>query len=702
VLDFRQLLLMMTKSTRFEKVQSPRGVLECPESSSPKFVAPTFELVAAGDSPLLILEAPGAVGKSTVAREISAALRWPMVHTERAQVGTSSLTGTFSSNLGYDTDYLQRFTRGEVGVVLDALDEAHLRAGSVNFFSFLDDVLELANATTSAQKSIVLLGRPETTELIRAFLEEKGVNPSVYRISFFSRTGANRLIETYLESRFADTNDPEYHIALAQPVPFARMRDLRLRQLGGVVVGKPELDLNRDWDEAKSFLGYAPVLIAVAESLAVKNPHAERIHGNSSEIASWSLLGDIVTRILAREQGKFLDNLHDKLHAHLSPTSGALPAELYSANEQVIRLFALSSGSDLVVAPPAKLPAELREIYDEAATLFTAEHPFMRGRSFASVVFADYVKAQCCVDPGSLASISGSVLQSGTATVGPFFLGFVFERLGDTSAVSESLITRLLSSWAQFTSVTGNGDAFAVLSLLGYQGSVSLPAVEAITGADPFIMFEVIDLSGALTLGDAPERAVIIASEGVILGRPGEPLVLSGDLVISAGEISIESELVNAFGAHGKKTVLLASALTANRLRQVAVRPNSALAVHCSTLPAKLIPFRPQQESLRLVSVGLQDYVSLRAILTAFRRTVHLGMSAPRVHLDKIMGQDVLRRGIVAALVKQKIIIDLGEWFSLDTNALGGVGFSLTDLKRGEPSDEITRFLQSVRDLLED
>jgi hypothetical protein len=55
------------------------------------------------------------------------------------------------------------------------------------------------------------------------------------------------------------------------------------------------------------------------------------------------------------------------------------------------------------------------------------------------------------------------------------------------------------------------------------------------------------------------------------------------------------------------------------------------------------------------------------------------------------------RARILAHLIASDVVSIDGDWYCLDTAALGQVGFSLQDLKRGVPTDAILQFLAAAR-----
>lgn len=124
-------------------------------------------------SRVVLIEAPGALGKSMAASATAATTGWPIVDTSAAQVGSYSLSGLIQDAFGISSTYLASLAEGAAGVVIDALDEAHLKAGTRNFEAFLDDLSRIAEESPGPT-SFVLFSRPDTASLIKLHFDVSG------------------------------------------------------------------------------------------------------------------------------------------------------------------------------------------------------------------------------------------------------------------------------------------------------------------------------------------------------------------------------------------------------------------------------------------------------------------------------------------------------------------------------------------------
>ncbi|WP_344005938.1 hypothetical protein, partial [Nocardioides lentus] len=350
--------------------EAPQAFVAAP-APVPGYVKPRFlERSWPQEAAVLLVEAPGAVGKSSAAAAIAHELHWPLVLAERAQVGSYSLSGLIQDSLGFHSNYMASIATGTSGIVVDSLDEALFRAGTDNFLAFVDNVQKVAGGSSRSvgqPPSIILFSRSEAAELIKYSFADAHVPLAEVELSFFDKNAAEEFIECYLRQRFDETGRAEYNVFRASPVPFGRMRDRRIKQVAALLTRDESIDVSGNWDQVKDFLGYAPVLTALAESLAVSNPAAlKNVTFNAR--SQTDLISEIVTSVLIREQGKFAKSMQAKLTALSSIDSTEVSFDaLYTIEEQCARLLAAVESIGLTHTSPVTLPSEIRSIYDEAA-----------------------------------------------------------------------------------------------------------------------------------------------------------------------------------------------------------------------------------------------------------------------------------------------------------------------------------------------
>ena len=307
---------------------------------------------------VLLVSAPGAVGKTTLAKQICAGTG--SVYIDLASAGTvgadTLIGGLYRANL------LSSWTEGELALIIDALDEARKRVTDASFLDFLSEVVRLAT-TIAGRPRIVLFGRTGAIDDAKFWLEASGLRDEqigVMEIGFYP---------------------PEKSEEFAASV----LRALRERR-NGTVPGEVEQRAIRlileqlrkqTGAEGPRFAGYAPVLRAVAERVADETGNMQNFVNEigSNPQASPVTLERIASGILEREQ--------QKVKKLVSEVPAPLLKQLYSPEEQLDRLSAELYSTPPPTLPPSMTPQQTAA-YDAALETWMQEHPFLDGKGDAS------------------------------------------------------------------------------------------------------------------------------------------------------------------------------------------------------------------------------------------------------------------------------------------------------------------------------
>jgi hypothetical protein len=665
----------------------------------PGYVSPTLTVVDwPPDASVVLIEAPGAVGKSAASAEIATRLKWPLVKAEHAQVGSYTLSGLIQDALGFTSTYIHEIALGRAGVVVDSLDEAHFRAGTENFLSFVENIQKVSGAGSREDRkpSVVLMSRSDTAELVRLAFADAELPLASVTLDFFEQSGAEAFISAYMRQRYSETGRGEYNAPLAFEKPFQTLRDDRFHKIASVLVRSTDFRLRDVWPQVADFLGYTPVLIALAESLAVSNPSAGR--NVLSTVDQTHLLRQIICTIADREQLKFSERMRTKLQAILPAEDerDVVASAMYTPNEQCARLLLYLSGEEPATAIPATLPDSIRHVYDEAVRNFLPDHPFIKGRRFASVVFADHVAATACRAVEVRAALT-SPPETAIEAVGPFFARFMSDATGGSDLpplVGENLVEHLLWSWTQESELLrATASSEATIAFDENEGSLTCIR-EQRNGDFAELEFRIEGLSGALQLLRPLKHLTVATEQGVLLGTRGSHMQIGPSVIIVADEISIEAESlrIETDGGRRRGVAIAASTILANYLTKVEAGPDS-LRVFAAEPPPRLRPF---QRSLVFQhrSIPYERLLDLRAILTSFRFSTKGGLSVLAAKLEgKIVKENANRLAILHRLEEVGLVVRSGQWFNLDLNVLGELGFGLQDLKAGEPNVQVVAFL---------
>ena len=258
-------------------------------SPNPSFVEADLNLRKGFDNlaaPIWFVAAPGAVGKSTLAKEVSARTGAAYLDLAKADtVAGNYLTGGLVKN-----QLLKEWEANKTTILIDALDEARLRVTQKSFEDFLNDVEGLARGRAFPT---IIFGRVGIVEDAWLSLAERGLSCPVFDIDFFDAPRAKQFIIATLDrvarrsgnevlARSLGAHKSVYEAAAASFV----------KGLEGVAAS-----------DGARFAGYAPVLEAVATVLSgVTNPAS--LNEAVQEALQGQVLQHLTDRILAREDSR--------------------------------------------------------------------------------------------------------------------------------------------------------------------------------------------------------------------------------------------------------------------------------------------------------------------------------------------------------------------------------------------------------------
>jgi hypothetical protein len=368
------------------------------ELGLPEFIGPDLDPSSAIDQPskprIMIVSAAGAVGKSTLARQIAQRKKAPLWDlAQAAAVGNNSLVGQLTASFGIELfgNVSSMLKTGKLFIVVDALDEARIKANEAGFEAFIKNIAETANSATGMP--ILLLGRTQTAETTWLLLAEAGISASLMAIQPFTREQA----EEYIEARIQNFDASAAKRIAEHLKPFTDARHAILSRLERAVSGDGAIK----GDAAREFLGYAPVLETVAVLLAKEGNYTAFVT-SLDKIGTQpkrqldrplAVLEHVVNRLLEREQTQKLQHNIKPVLEHLATSIGWNAWEsLYSPDEQRTRLLGRILGRNFEACP--QMPPTLRGKYEEQLAVFLPEHPFLReGSHPANKVFESYLFA---------------------------------------------------------------------------------------------------------------------------------------------------------------------------------------------------------------------------------------------------------------------------------------------------------------------
>lgn len=337
---------------------------ECPEEKEEYFVEPrlTQTTDSARNPKVWLFSAPGAVGKSTYAKELAAAAGAVYIDLSKTgAIGANFLTGGLPK-----AGLCEAMATQAVALNIDALDEAYLRVTYDSMEAFFDDVIYSASHT---KYPILLYGRPASIEWAQLILEDKGCPYHIFNINYFDREQARQFILNYIFRKEHDKTIDENHKAIL------------LKRIDEI------LDcLNRqNKDEDQRFSGYAPVLQAIGQFFVDDSNYA---HSPTSDF------GGLKERLLERICHDILEREEKKVATAVSNLSSS-EVKMYSPEEQMEALCMVCEGipCDRI---PFKIETSNRKIIESCEKIareFIESHPFLQRGCPANAAFAGAIQS---------------------------------------------------------------------------------------------------------------------------------------------------------------------------------------------------------------------------------------------------------------------------------------------------------------------
>ena len=553
--NFDDLLATLPACDRFPISDTPARGMGYVESSISNFIPTSLSPIEDGNgdglTQVVIVSAPGAVGKSTLAREVArrkGALLLDLA--EASEVAANSLQGALLNTLakGNVEDFFEYLSEGLQCIVIDGLDEGRNKVNDNSFQRFLEDVARIAH--DSEGTCFVLLGRTNIAEMSWLVLEEKGVSTSMFSIVPFDR----RQAEEYVDSRFEEG---------ARTKPFLECRDLIFENLAFSVAQEGHGGV------AQAFLHYPPVLDVIV-ALLDEEKNFQQLKNLLSEPSaspterSIELLQRVIARILEREQGKALPSIASALEEQAAKLQWREWDCLYSSDEQCKRLLSTVLGRR-IPATPERLPLALHQYYEESEAITSGfpEHPFLQGvDNFANRVFESYLYARALLNdfgPEAKEAVTDTLVaqehlptrllaafylvggdSAGERQIAPEHVGLIYDSL--VSDDSNTSLVRLAIDAAEGDGEEGLNTSMGEVEFESIRfdehGEVVTPLPEPVVFSMP------LGADATISFANQLRDATINVHSRVSLGTQGRDFVLGPDVQLTAGKLAMEAEAV--------------------------------------------------------------------------------------------------------------------------------------------------------------
>jgi len=488
-------------------------------------LAPNDELTNGNDireAKVILVSAPGAVGKSTLAKEIAA--RTGVVYIDLAvadAVGANTISGGLAKS-GLFNDWSEQKTT----LLIDGLDEARLRVTQEAFEAFLRDVASLC---IDRHVPVAMFGRTGAVQDAWLIMESL-VSIAVLEIGYYDRDTAI----DFTCAQLANTREGSRHPEAERNAISLLLEKLR----------------DETQSDGTTFSGYAPVLQAVAERVA-KEPNPSALIASVEKGEKPVTLQTVVAAILERERSKLSGVTFD---------DPALNGQLYTPEEQLARLVARVLGGEQPQA--IAMSSTDAQKYDAALSTWVPEHPFLNGRDQpSSAVFEAMILVTALLN-GTASDIAIKSQLARGAAANPFLADFYSDAIKNSEfptvppehlgIIYSSIRARLaIGETANLTVEAGENAAEEEL----LKADVEISVVKKGLSQDQLIRFSTNQV-GTLYLGPHIEDVVVIAPlSRVEIGAGTEAtLVAPVDiecerLVINASRLIVEAPVGHVLGS---------------------------------------------------------------------------------------------------------------------------------------------------------
>ncbi len=362
-------------------------------TDEPFYIPPSFNDVKTNikmstlNPKFLLFSAPGATGKSSLAKHIAYkhdAIYWNLA---KIKIGTNSFPGSVLGAVGAAkySEFIADLKSGNVMLVIDAFDEAEVVSGRKMLGCFLSEIYQ--DMATADVPSVILLARTETAQYIASFCAENGISILHYEIGFFDeRAGKDFVTKSVVghgETRIPDIECIDaYYDFIKNSITEA---------------------------ERISFLGYAPVLQAISANIRSCPNRQKLISELESKKDCVSIIMKIMDDLLDREQREKVVPAFKAKCQELHPEFSDWD-RIYSPEEQLIRViyYVLFGDTQYNNYSLEFLPSQLIDDYQTLLLSFLPQHPFVRNSievnnigkqiDFTGPAFRDYSLAKIILD----------------------------------------------------------------------------------------------------------------------------------------------------------------------------------------------------------------------------------------------------------------------------------------------------------------
>lgn len=681
----------------------PKNAVRYAEKTPAWFVIPNVverPTIEKTHTAVVLVSARAAVGKSTAAAFIANTLAAPLWDLSKLSVGHGFVGGTLvdTYNPARVPDLLVKLAVGEFAVVIDALDEARLRGGTPNQLDLLmDDVATRCATAGRVGPSFVMLGRVDTCSVAADKLTSLGVPFSQVEVEYFDEGDARAFISRRLDSR-----GHRAHRGVQ-----ARDFEAAVSAVFGGVVKAMNVSAGSPWDEEelRRFLGYAPVLVAIAVYLSKwRDYKAMKADWDRKAVTGdqWRVLCEIMNALLEREQTeKFRANVEGRITAKLKPGEVVPWTKVFGPDEQCTRVLERVTGSRLLEDADIDIPDSARAEYELAVAGEMNDHPLTvateAGEGFASVVFQEYVYAVQFLRGGRYAEAASFHMQTSEYRPTPLLAGFLAGispgptprdlPMNAFGAVYESFTLHERPGVEVRVSVGTRDDTVqATVTFWQLKGEAGEPRMER------HLVYRLVDTGAPLHFLYKLVCTAITVDGDVVLGMSGSSFILGPSVDLACEKFACEAGMVYVHATStGSSTEDVSlefetydhgrSAPSVKMLVEGAV--NRFEVVSAKGLPRPWAAYyrKPTEDSGRTDPRVIRAFTDMRAVLKKFYKKESGEWIIYKQFMDNVYAVSDRKSRILSFLMQKSLIREQGKIYRLDMAEITRLGLVFADIE---------------------
>lgn len=644
-------------------------------AEEPFYVSPSFcdiktdERISTLNPKFVLFSAPGAAGKSTLAKYIShsfGSLYWDL---SKMKIGENSFSGSILNAVGADkySDFIKDLNLGRAMLVIDAFDEAEIISGRKMISGFISDINNIVENHSNPQ--IILLARTETAQYIASFCVENGISLRHYEIGFFTEGKAKEFITKKIAAKKTITPAIEDCINSYYNL----------------------IKKNISEEEANSFLGYAPVLEAISTHITSSSNAGQLLQSIENQTDCASIIIKIMDELLIREQGKVVAAFTEKcIDEHPEFTEWGI---VYSREEQLIRiinyiLFNDEKYSNYIIPD---LPVQLVDDYQSILQSFLSQHPFIQnsaqntlGFNFTGPAFRDFALSTLILDEIGEPCVQLFLDEGSEEVYFPSQIFFdCYTQLNDgvirsnhISYVYESFRAKAKATQRAYLHMSESEDDKGI-AVFGMQDvkRASSEEKETVLG----VLFDENDIMFEQFFNTSLD----VVNRNVVVGNSKNECSIRNSSIISKQiKWGADKVILESFEPEG--IILFSEEKTTGTTPKFEVNHKYNLRVSIPNIYDyfRLIPFKYEMGSMADIDITKFTY-ALRSILIEFRthKKDTLAKAIDRIDMA-VVGKNVFKQSVLDFLKKKKVIYEAEHLYKIDTTQMQCLGINFMALCR--------------------